>query len=500
MPPSVIRDLSDTSGYWAAVWTMCAMPDVHVIADAPVGCFNLVATAVPDYTDAVPHIENITPATMTEKEVGGHGTSDKVRWTYEGLRDAGALEGKKLIVVSTAESEMIGADLSSVVGTLAPGTTFYWSNSLSDDEWTGRDRVLRWLWANYGAPALAHQGAEASSRAVKPGTVNIIGPTLGCFNAPSELEELRRLIEGAGGAINLVYPYESTLADTPRLAEAHVNVVLYKEFGQGLAAELGQPTLLAPYGMHETTAFLRELGRLLGTEERAEAFIAHEKRTTLRAVWDLWRGPQGDWFGTTDVGIVAGLSHAEGLARYLGDELGMKIAFVSARPRRPGDPDNEAIRSQIHAKAPAFVFGSVNERIYLAEAGAKFTTFIPAAFPGAVVRRAVGTPYLGYRGAVYLVQEIVNALYNTLFNFLPVDTAYSSGRAGPVKPDETPGNLPWQPAAKELLDAALEKLPYIPRISASRQLQMQVEALARQRGTAEITPELVEAALAASKM
>jgi 3,8-divinyl chlorophyllide a/chlorophyllide a reductase subunit Z len=531
MPPTIIRDLSDTSGYWAAVWTMCAMPDVHVIADAPVGCFNLVATAVPDYTDSVPHIENVTPATMTEQEVGGKGTSDKVRWTYEGLRDAGVLDGKHVIVVSTAESEMIGADLSSVVTTLGEGTTFYWSNSLSDDEWVGRDRVLRWLWANYGAPSIAqtavrpkHSAAEvdpgqqnASPNASAslsapypllqvqqtPQSVNIIGPTLGCFNAPSDLHELKRLVEGAGGRINLVYPYEARLADTPRLADAQVNILLSKEYGQGLAADLGQPTLFAPFGMHETTAFVRELGRLLGTEAQAEAFIAHEKRTTLRAVWDLWRGPQGDWFGTSDVAIVAALSHAEGLARYLGDELGMKLAFVSARPRRPGDPDNEAIRTMIHKKAPAFLFGSVNERIYLSEAGARFTTFFPAAFPGAVVRRSVGTPFVGFRGAVYIVQEIVNALYNTLFNFLPVDGAYSKGApgaaAGPPKADTAPGNLPWRPEASAVLDAALEKLPYIPRISASRQLQMQVETLARSRSLAEITPELVEEALALSK-
>jgi chlorophyllide a reductase subunit Z len=528
---------------------MCAMLDVHVIADAPVGCFNLVATAVPDYTDSVPHIENVTPATMTEQEVGGKGTSDKVRWTYEGLRDAGVLDGKYVIVVSTAESEMIGADLSSVVTTLGQGTTFYWSNSLSDDEWIGRDRVLRWLWANYGAPVVQlldapvraqHAAPSASARSASarsasapsseaadapvraqhaapsasapstssqaqqtPQSVNIIGPTLGCFNAPSDLEELKRLVEGAGGGINLVYPYEARLADTPRLAEAQVTILLSKEYGQGLAADLGQPTLFAPFGMHETVAFVRELGRLLGTETQAEAFIAHEKRTTLRAVWDLWRGPQGDWFGTSDVGIVAGLSHAEGLARYLGDELGMKLAFVSARPRRPGDPDNDTIRTMIHKKAPAFLFGSVNERIYLSEAGARFTTFFPAAFPGAVVRRSVGTPFVGFRGAVYIVQEIVNALYNTLFNFLPVDGAYTKGApgapAGPPKADVAPGNLPWQPEATTLLDAALEKLPYIPRISASRQIQMQVETLARSRGVAEITAELVEEALATTR-
>ena len=122
----------------------------------------------------------------------------------------------------------------------------------------------------------------------------------------------------------------------------------YKEFGAGLAAELGQPTLYAPYGMRQTTAFVRELAALLGTQMVAEAFIAQEKRTTLQAIWDLWRGPQGDWFGTTDVGIVAGQSLAEGLAHFLGEELGMPLAFVSTRPLRPGDPDNEAVRQQLH--------------------------------------------------------------------------------------------------------------------------------------------------------
>jgi chlorophyllide a reductase subunit Z len=491
MPPTVIRDLSDTSGYWAAIWTICPMPDVHVICDAPIGCFNLVGTAVPDYTDAVPHIANLTPATMTEQEVGGKGTGETVRWTYEGLRDTGALEGKRLIVVSTAESEMIGSDHSDLVKQLQPGTTFYYSNSLSEDEWAGRDRVLRWLWTNYGNPPVGTQHAVS----LQAGLVNIIGPTYGCFNAPSDLHEVKRLIEGAGGRVNLAFPYEARLSDMPRLADAQVNVVMYKEFGGGLAADLGQPTLYAPFGMRETTAFVRELGRLLGTEEQAEACIAQEKRTTLQAVWDLWRGPQSDWFATTDVAIVAGRSYAEGLAQFLGGELGMRVAFSAARPRRPGDLDNEGIRKRLHERAPAFVFGSINEKIYLSEAGARFANFIPAAFPGPVVRRALGTPFMGYSGAVYLVQEIVNRLYEALFNFLPVDSAYAQRANGTAPPATRPGNLPWQPEAKALLDAALEKLPYIPRISASRQLQMQVEALAQQRAEMVITPELVEVAL-----
>lgn len=492
MPPRLIRDLSDTSGYWAAIWTMCVLPDVHVICDAPIGCFNLVGTAVPDYTDAVPHIENLTPATMTEQEVGGAGTWQKVRATFEALRDTGALEGKRVIVVSTAESEMIGADHSALVGTLAPDAAFYYSNSLSEDEWAGRDRVLRWLWERYGAP-------QADAVAPEPGTVNIIGPTYGCFNSPSDLAELRRLVQGAGGRINLVYPFEASLADTPRLAAGQVNLVLYREFGAGLAEQLGRPLLYAPFGIAETTDFLRELGRLLGTQAQAEAFIEQEKRTTLQALWDLWRGPQSDWFPTSDMAIVAGRSYTEGLTRFLGGELGMPIVLASSRPLRPGDPDNELVRQQLHRRAPAFVFGSINEKIYLSEVGARYTNFIPAAFPGPTVRRALGTPFMGYSGVVYLIQEIVNRLYDTLFNFLPVDGAYAKGaRAGAAAAaaDTRPGNLPWHPEAKLMLDELLGQMPYIPRISASRELQMKAEQIAHQRGASEVSPELMAEVLA----
>lgn len=492
--PKIIRDLSDTSSYWAAVWTMCTMPDVHVICDAPIGCYNLVATAVPDYTDALPHIANITPSVIREKEVGGSGTGPAVLRTYEGLRDDGALEGKHLIIVSTAESEMIGSDLSDLVTKMKPGTTFFHSESLSEDEWTGRDRVLQWLWDNYGRE-------QAAGREIEPGLVNIIGPTFGCFNAPSDLHEVRRLIEGAGGRVNLVFPYEASLADLPQLARAQVNVVLYKEFGHTLADTLGRPWLHAPMGMGQTTQFIEKLARVLGTETTARAFIQREKQTTLSAVWDLWRGPQSDWFATTNIGIVACGTYVDGLKAFLGDELGMPIVLAASRPLRPGEPDNEAVRQQLHQNAPAFVFGSINEKIYLSEAGAKHTNFIPAAFPGSVVRRAVGTPFMGYRGAVYLVQEIVNRLYEVLFNFLPLDAAYSSngvnGASSP--PAIQPGNLPWQLEAKARLDAALDKIPFLSRISASRELQMQVESLAQAEKLAEVTPEMVEKALASRR-
>ncbi|MGQ9815746.1 MAG: hypothetical protein ACUVR3_11460, partial [Candidatus Roseilinea sp.] len=93
----LIRDLDTTSGYWAAVWTMCCLPDVHVICDAPIGCFNLVGTAVPDYTDAIPHIDNLTPSVMREQEVTMLGTAGAVRRAVEG--GGGGAPGRRVVLV-----------------------------------------------------------------------------------------------------------------------------------------------------------------------------------------------------------------------------------------------------------------------------------------------------------------------------------------------------------------------------------------------------------------
>ncbi len=490
-PVELIRDLESTSGYWAAVWTMCTMPDVHLICDAPIGCFNLVATAVPDYTDAIPHIHNITPSVMREQEVTMLGTAGAVRKAVEALRQVHP--DKQLIVVSTAESEMISSDHSDWLSKLDPPIPFFWSRSLEGDEWEGRDRVLLWLWEQFGAGrASADEDAARADR-----LVNIIGPTYGCFNSPSDLHELKRLIAGAGGRVNLVYPFEATLKDTPRLVESAVNVVMYREFGEPLARALGKPYLFAPIGIQETTAFIRRLGELLGTQAQAEAFIEREKRTTLQPLWDLWRGPQGDWFATTDFAVVAGRTYAEGLVRLLADELGMKLAFASGRPRRPGEMDNIQIREALHKKQPAFVFGSLNEKIYLTEAQAKATHFVPAAFPGAVVRRALGTPFMGYSGVIYIVQEIVNRYYDLVFNFLPFDNVAAAGQLKEVSnPLTAASKLVWSEAARARLEQQLEGIPWISRISASRELRAQVETYAVRHQVREVTPEIVEQALA----
>lgn len=491
MSINLIRDISDTSSYWGASWVFGCFPDVHIVCDAPIGCYNLLGMAVTDYTDALPHMANLTPTSIREEDVI-NGTAQALQRTIADLRKLGHLEGKRLLVVSTAESEMISADHKQLVAQIDPQARFFWSQSLEQDEWTGRDRALLFAWEEYGRPFVPEPHSPT------PQTVNIIGPSLGCFNSPADLHELKRLITGIGAQVNLVYPYAASLAATPQLADAAVNIVMYREFGAPLARELNRPYLFAPFGVMGTTEFLRELGRLLELPAaQVEAFISREKRTTLQPVWDLWRGPQSDWFATVDCAIVAGRSYLTGLTQFLGDELGMKIVWSSGRPRRDDEPDNIEIRKRLHNRAPAFVFGSINEKIYLAEANARNAFFVPAVFPGPVVRRTTGTPFMGYAGTAYLTQELVNRFYDMVFNFLPVETVAQGGSNGAAAASvET---VPWTSEATSRLDAALAQVPYLARISASRSLRQAAEAAAHSRDSAEVTLADVERALAENK-
>ena len=176
----------------------------------------------------------------------------------------------------------------------------------------------------------------------------------------------------------------------------------------------------------------------------------------------------------------------------------MKVQFAAARPYQPGAMDNIRIRETLHKKQPGFVFGSLNEKIYLTEAGAKATFFIPASFPGAIVRRALGTPFMGYSGAVYVVQEMVNRFYEIVFNFLPFDDVKAAGQLRQVdNPLTGASNLKWSDEARERLDCQLEGIPWLSRISATRELRSTVERYALRTQVSEVTREVVEAALAA---
>jgi 3,8-divinyl chlorophyllide a/chlorophyllide a reductase subunit Z len=113
----------------------------------------------------------------------------------------------------------------------------------------------------------------------------------------------------------------------------------------------------------------------------------------------------------------------------------------------------------------------------------------PASFPGAAIRRATGTPFMGYAGAVYLLAGSLQRVVRCAF---PHPAAGHRDGQRRRHAHDLRRDIPWDVDAQANWTASSAH-PVLTRISAARTLRDAAEKTALDHGAERVVLEFVEA-------
>jgi chlorophyllide a reductase subunit Z len=300
--------------------------------------------------------------------------------------------------------------------------------------------------------------------------VNIIGPSYGTFNMPERPGRDPPPGRGHRRRGEHGVPARQPPGRRARWLNADVNICMYREFGRMLCEALERPYLQAPIGLHSTTAFLREAGRADWGSTPSPSSSARSTPRSSRC------GICGARSRRTSSAPPASRSwptkptprHAP-LPR---GRAGLPCNF--AVPRKPGaKTDNDAVREGCHEQPPLVMFGSYNERMYLAESGAASVPSRRTSRRRSPARSSAATP----------------ARPSWATPARPIWCRSSATRCS----TRCSTSCRWAPTSTASTPRrhAVQREPVLVQISTAKRLRDRAESMAREAGAESVTRELM---------
>ncbi len=323
-----------------------------------------------------------------------YGTKEKVREALTFIRDSVDLD--LLAIVNSPGACLIGDDLKETARSVLGGTRTVMVES------PGLSGTFEEGWSR-AATALLEQAGTALWRERMPEKrtgkrVNLLGLSVWQRYFEGDLAEMKRLFALCGAEVTAALCADCSVEELARMPEADLNVVLDPAAGTEAARYLervcGTPYVVFPgfpVGFSATERMFEEIGKLLGIS--CEALF--EESGLARAL---------AWYKIEQVYATSG--KPRGVTFFVGGSAAQKQAYESFLTEYLGMEPSDPERAEL-------VFGDANLISELMLKNRRFCG-IEISLPGMGYIDLVPKTHMGIRGALFLIEQVLNGLMSRL--------------------------------------------------------------------------------------
>ncbi len=407
----------NTCALTGATAFFAGIPDAVIIANGPLWCYFY---ALRQLEKPCSSITNRFYCSQPDNTAVVYGTEECLLEVLEGITKS--TNPSVLLIENSCAISLIGDDIGGIASQVDTQCPVVCMDS---------GGLIGGFWEGYRAAAKAYFAAIPLTprEKVEPRTVNLLGCSIGYYNAENDLCELKRMLTLAGYQVLACPGAGSTVEEIANMTRAELNIVIHEELGQELAQQLQQEygipylSLLPPYGMEGSLQWLRTIGKrmwmsdesFLPIEEEASAVAKKIRRDTveMQRVWgELW---------FKDVVVAGSSSVALGMAQALRSEwLDTSSLTVIAHDGIPAysvpqcidkvvdGSDSAEIERELGSLEGGLLLGSSNEKSILQKQGISHVVCQNIALPVCDEIILSDRPFMGLRGACYMIEGLWN--------------------------------------------------------------------------------------------
>jgi len=464
-----MQEIHTPSAFEGAIWAATGVKDARTIFHAPPGCYiNQHQNILMNDWTAELYSTNLSYANIMQ------GAEDKLE---DVMRKVIARKPQAVVIITAPSVEVTQDDVEGVAKKVGLQDTVIIRPPIGGTAGAGKDAAMLSLLD------IMETGADT-----KKNSVNIIGPTFNMFNWMADLCELKRMLSGIGVTVNTVMTAGATTAEIKRAPRAALNLCMYPfDCGVGVAREMekrfGIPYLdgIIPMGFENSARWLEKIADMCAVD--ASGFVRAEMNSAMEFV-------RSNMVFTVTFEMSAALSfdnnntYAVGIGEFFTGEVGVDIVMCAvsdedAAQRVQAVCGNVLVGATIDEKkqlfvetAPMAIFGNFYDKKISMDEG--FQNFIFADIPTIGYLNTENCPFMGFRGAKYLVQSLVNEVYMKIF----LET--KGEMSGPI----STGAAAWEIEAEEAFIKVSEMIPHFVRATAMKKLHQVAEQTAQERGCA----------------